>query len=65
MIGTIVIYSGKEYTVVDETTETLAVTDENGDLHIFPKAAAVAKYGTASKLPWWIIPLAFAGLAML
>lgn len=50
---------------MDETPETLAVTDENGELHIFPKAAAVAKYGTGSKLPWWLIPLAVAGLAML
>lgn len=65
MIGTVVIYSGKEYTVVDETPETLAVTDENGELHILPKASAIEKYGTGSKLPWWLIPLAIAGLAIL
>lgn len=59
MIGTVVIYSGKEYTVVDETAETLAVTDENGELRIFPKTAAIEKYGTIkSAMPWGLIAAA-------
>ena len=55
----VIIYSGKEYTVIDETAETFAVQDENGDFHIIPKTAAVEKYGTIkSAFPWGLIAAA-------
>lgn len=58
-MDTVVIYSGKEYTVIEETQETFAVVDENGDFHIIPKTAAVKKYGTIkSALPWGLIAAA-------
>ena len=57
----VIIYSGKEYTVIDETAETFAVQDENGDFHVIPKTAAVEKYGTIkSAFPWGLIAAAFA-----
>ena len=55
----VIIYSGKEYTVIDETDETFAVQDENGDLHIIPKTAAIEKYGTIKRaFPWGLIAAA-------
>ena len=51
----VIIYSGKEYFVIDETRETFAVQDENGDFHIIPKTAAVEKYGTIKKFPWGLV----------
>lgn len=61
MVGQVVIYSGKEYTVISETPETFAVQDENGDFHIIPKTLAVEKYGTIkSAFPWGLIAAAVA-----
>lgn len=58
MVGQVVIYSGKEYTVIVETPETFGVQDENGEFHVIPKTAAVEKYGTIKKFPWGLVAAA-------
>ena len=58
MVGQVVIYSGKEYTVIVETNETFGVQDENGEFHVIPKTAAVEKYGTIKKFPWGLVAAA-------
>lgn len=62
--GEVVIYSGNEWTVIDETSETLAVQNEYGELKIIPKAAAVAKYGNGEKgtFGWAVLAAVVLGL---
>ena len=36
-IGTQLITSGKEYTIIDETEKTISYVDENGELHVIEK----------------------------
>lgn len=48
-VGNVVIYSGNEWTVIEDAGETLALTNEYGEFKIVPKAEAVAKYGNEPK----------------
>lgn len=48
-VGNVVIYSGNEWTIIDDAGETLALQNEYGELKIVPKSEAVEKYGNGSK----------------
>lgn len=48
-VGNVVIYSGNEWTIIEDAGETLALQNECGELKIVPKSEAVAKYSNEPK----------------
>ena len=48
-VGNVVVYSGNEWTVIEDAGETLALQNEYGDMKIVPKSEAVTKYGNEPK----------------
>ena len=63
-VGDVVIYSGNEWTFIDDAGETIAIQNEYGEMKIIPKAEAVAKYGDAPKkaFGWAILAAIVLGL---
>lgn len=48
-VGNVVIYSGNEWTIIEDAGETLALQNEYGELKIVPKSEAIEKYGNEPK----------------
>lgn len=60
-----VVHSEPEYTVIDETEETVFVQDENGAPHVFTREEWAQMQGTGGAGLLAVVAIAAAGLLLL
>lgn len=60
-----VVHSNPEYTVIDETEETVFVQDENGAPHVFTREEWAQMQGTGGAGLLAVVAIAAAGLLLL